>query len=166
MWMRSLVIIAHDIRSTHNIGSILRTADGFGVEHLYFTGITPFPKESNDTRWPHISNKLTKQINKTALGAIETVNWSHYDNIFELISALKIKSYKIVGLEQSKSSISLNKYSPPDKIALLLGSEVKGINNELQNLCDELIEITMYGKKESFNVAQATAIALYALRET
>jgi len=164
--MRSLVIIAHDIRSTHNIGSILRTADGFGVEHLYFTGITPFPKESNDTRLPHISNKLTKQINKTALGAIDTVNWSHYDNIFELISALKIKSYKIVGLEQSKSSISLNKYSPPDKIALLLGSEVKGINNELQNLCDELIEITMYGKKESFNVAQATAIALYALRET
>ncbi len=164
--MRSLVIIAHDIRSTHNIGSILRTADGFGVEHVYFTGITPYPKEPNDTRLPHISNKLTNQINKTALGAIDTVNWSYHDNILDLITALKINSYQIVGLEQSKSSISLNTYNPQSKIALLLGSEVEGLNCKLQKLCDELIEITMYGKKESFNVAQATAIALYALRET
>lgn len=163
--MRSIVIIAHDIRSAHNIGSLFRTADGFGVEHIYFSGISPYPSLKQDNRLPYIHQKLTKQIDKTALGAIETVNWSFQPDVKELLIKLKKENYQIIGLEQSKSSTELNKYNPPDKCALLLGTEVTGIPEELLQLCDDIVEIKMYGQKESFNVVQATAVALYALRE-
>lgn len=163
--MRSLIVIAHNIRSTHNIGSILRTADGFGVEHIYLTGITPYPHSSNDSRLPHISQKLTHQINKTALGAIYTVNWSYHSNMSNLLTQIKTEGFKLIGLEQSSKSIALKDFSPPNKCALLLGNEIEGITPKFQDLCDYIVEITMYGQKESFNVAQACAIGLYALRE-
>lgn len=163
--MRSLVVIAHDIRSTHNVGSLLRTADGFGVDHVYFTGITPYPKTNTDERLPHISRKLTEQIDKTSLGSIKTVNWSHEDDITLLIGRLKEDGYRIIGLEQAEDSAQLQGYKPPDKVALILGTEVNGIEHSLIELCDDIVEITMYGKKESFNVVQAAAITLYVLRE-
>lgn len=163
--MRSLVIIAHDIRSAHNVGSLLRTADGFGVEHVYLTGVTPYPEQEDDNRLPHISKKLTMQIDKTALGASKTVNWSHYHSVNELIAKLKGEGFRILGLEQSDKSTALDNYTPPKKCAIVLGTEVTGIDQALLNKCDEIIEITMYGKKESFNVVQAAAIALYVLRE-
>lgn len=164
--MRTIVIIAHDIRSTHNVGSILRTADGFGIKHLYFTGITPYPVTSNDSRLPHISKRISAQISKTALGAENYLSWSHEGDLNALIMRLKQDKFRIIGLEQSPRSIKLNSYKPPDKCAIILGEEVNGIPLILQQSCDDLLEITMYGKKESFNVAQATAIALYVLRET
>lgn len=163
--MRSIIVIAHDIRSTHNIGSLLRTADGFGVDHVYFTGITPYPTVKDDTRLPHISRKLTEQIEKTALGAINSVAWSHETDVEALITQLKQDGFCIVGLEQSKDSIKLNNYRPPTKIALLLGREVTGIDSALLKRCDDIVEIGMYGQKESFNVVQAAAICLYVLRE-
>lgn len=163
--MRSLVIIANNIRSTYNVGAIFRTADGFGVEHIYLTGITPYPQTTNDPRLPHLSQKLTKQIDKIALGAINTVSWSFKTNLIQLISVLKKDGFRIIGLEQAKNSIKLHKYTPAKKSAILLGSEINGISASLLALCDDVIEISMYGQKESFNVAQATAIALYALRE-
>lgn len=148
------------------MGALLRTADGFGVEHVYLTGISPYPETQNDTRLPHISKKLTQQINKTALGAIDTIAWSHHDNVKDLLFNLKTSGFRIIGLEQSKISTPLNEYSPPKKCVLLLGTEVTGISQDLLHQCDDVVEITMYGRKESFNVAQASAIALYALRET
>lgn len=163
--MRSLVIIANDIRSTYNVGAIFRTADGFGVEHIYFTGITPYPQTLNDSRLPHLSQKLTKQIDKIALGAINTVSWSFNTDLTQLVSVLKKDGFKIIGLEQAKNSIKLHKFTPTKKTAILLGSEIDGIGAPLIALCDDVVEISMYGQKESFNVAQATAIALYALRE-
>ncbi len=163
--MRSIAVIAHNIRSTHNVGSILRTADGFGVEEIYFTGITPYPATENDTRLPHISKKLTEQINKTALGAVATTKWSHNQDVIKLVDDLKQQGYRIIGLEQAKDSIPLSKYTPAEKCALILGNEVSGINKELLATCDDIVEIIMYGHKESFNVVQATAVALYALRE-
>lgn len=163
--MRSIAVIAYDIRSTHNVGSLLRTADGFGVSHVYFTGITPYPAIKNDSRLPHISRKLTEQIEKTALGAIDTVEWSHEGEIKALLTTLKDDGYTIIGLEQTPNSAELSSYSPPDKCAILLGNEVNGIESDLLKLCDDIVEITMYGQKESFNVVQAAAITLYALRE-
>lgn len=163
--MRDIIIIANDIRSTHNVGSLLRTADGFGVNHFYMTGITPYPTTDNDQRLPHISQKLTNQINKTALGAENTVSWSYEGNLQQLLDKLKNEGYTIIGLEQSSGSTKLNQYQPPTKCALLLGTEVDGIPYDLLEKCDDIVEIAMYGQKESFNVVQATAIALFVLRE-
>ena len=163
--MRKIVIIAHDIRSTHNVGSLLRTADGFGVTKVYFTGYTPYPQKQSDKRLPHLAKKIDAQISKTALGAEHSINWVQSDSVQEILLELKNDGYTIAGLEQSPNSIALPEYLAPDKIAVLLGSEVEGLQAELMALCDTILEIPMYGKKESFNVAQATAICLYALRE-
>jgi 23S rRNA (guanosine2251-2'-O)-methyltransferase len=162
---RSIVIIAHDIRSTHNVGSLLRTAEGLGIEHVYFTGYTPYPVlPANDTRLPHITSKLTAQIHKTALGAENMVAWSHLISATDCIAQLKASGYTVVALEQDKASTPLPSYHPPVKVALLLGREVEGIDPELLHLCDVLLEIPMSGRKESFNVVQAAAMALYKLR--
>lgn len=162
--MREIIVIFHNIRSAHNVGSLLRTSDGFGVEHVYFTGYTPYPKMGNDARLPHIANKLSNKIHKTALGAEDSVKWSKAADISKLLKQLKAKGYIIIGLEQTESSVTLKSFSPPAKSVLLLGSEVEGITKELLKECDTYLEIPMYGSKESFNVVQAAAIALYHLR--
>lgn len=159
--MKDIVLLLHDIRSTHNVGSLFRTAECLGVSHLYISGYTPYPVHSNDERLPHIRNKLQSQINKTALGATELVAWSHHDDITSVIKALKDNGYTVVGLEQTSTSTPLPEWKPPTKVALLIGREVEGIDTSLMELCDATIEIPQFGKKESLNVVQATAIALY-----
>lgn len=159
--MRSIVVIAHNIRSTHNIGSLLRTAEGLGVAQAWLTGYTPYPALEKDERLPHIMQKLTKDIHKTALGAEEFVDWKQHTDVLEVITQLKKENYQIVGLEQAQDSIKLPTYNPPQKLALLLGNEVEGLSPELMAQCSQLIEIPMFGKKESFNVVQAAAMALY-----
>jgi 23S rRNA (guanosine2251-2'-O)-methyltransferase len=156
-------LIIHDIRSCHNVGSLLRTAEGLGVQHLYLTGYTPYPVTENDPRLPHIRQKITAQIHKTALGAEDTVAWSHYEDIHEVIRIVRAQNYKVIALEDTHS-ISLPEYKSDDNIALLLGREVEGIEPELLALCDATIEIPMFGSKESFNVVQAAAMALYHCR--
>lgn len=162
--MRSITLIAHNIRSTHNVGSLLRSSDGFGIERVIFTGYTPYPQQHNDTRLPHIYRKLTAAIAKTALGAEKTVSNNYEDDITATLQNLKAQGYTIVALEQSNDSVVLTTYQPPQKIALLIGEEVHGITPELLALCDTTIEIPMYGGKESFNVSVATGIALFRLR--
>jgi len=162
--MRDIILIAHDIRSTHNVGSLLRTAECFGIVHTYFTGYTPYPTTTNDERLPHISAKLTNQIHKTALGAETMTPWTHSENILDLISTLRAQGYTIAALEQTKSSVLLPNYQPPQKIALLIGREVEGIDTELLANCNITLEIPQFGKKESLNVVQATAIALYHIQ--
>lgn len=158
---REIIIIAHNIRSTHNVGSIFRTAEGFGVTKIILSGYTPYPRISPDPRLPHIADKLTTQIHKTALGAEILVPFEHQDE--PDITTLRKQGYAIVGLEQDDTSHILPSYMPPAKIALLLGEEVDGITMDLRAQCDDLIEIPMTGKKESYNVSVATGIALYAL---
>lgn len=159
--MSDIIIIAHNIRSTHNIGAIFRTAEGFGVSKIILSGYSPYPNTPNDTRLPHIASKLTTQIHKTALGAEQIVPFIHTDA--PDFDTLHESGYRIVGLEQDARSVLLPSYHPPRKIALLLGEEVEGIADTMRDACDDLIEIPMQGKKESYNVSVATGIALYAL---
>ena len=159
--MSEIIVIAHNIRSTHNVGSIFRTCEGFGVSKLILSGYTPYPSIPADTRLPHIREKLTAQIHKTALDAETLVPFEYQETPdFE---SLKRDGYRIVGLEQNKRSVPLSSFISPGRVALLLGEEVHGIDDRLIQHCDDIVEIPMVGKKESFNVSVATGIALYAL---
>lgn len=159
--MPDIIVIAHNIRSTHNVGAIFRSSEGFGVAKVILSGYTPYPLTPSDARLPHISRKLTDQIHKTALGAERTVPFEYVE--MPDFNSLRARGFKIVGLEQDARSVMLPQYQPPAKIALLLGEEVEGIDVHLRDECDDLIEIPMAGKKESYNVSVATGIALYAL---
>lgn len=159
--MPDIIVIAHNIRSTHNVGAIFRTAEGFGITRIILSGYSPYPQINGDTRLPHIADKLTKQISKTALGAEAIVPFEHLEH--PPLEELKAAGYRIVALEQAENSILIAEYSVPKKIALLIGEEVEGITPELLAQCQDVIEIPMVGKKESFNVSVATGIALYAL---
>jgi 23S rRNA (guanosine2251-2'-O)-methyltransferase len=162
--MRQIILIAHNLRSTHNIGSLLRTADGLGVQKVYLTGYTPYPLASADGRLPHLAQKINRQISKTALGAEDPKNWEHADQVEPVIAALKTEGFRIVAIEQAQTAISLSDYAPPEKLALLVGREVEGVEPEILALCDDIIEIPMFGDKESYNVVQAAAMALYHCR--
>lgn len=162
--MRSIIVIAHNIRSSHNIGSLLRTCDGIGASKIYLTGYSPYPKQSADDRLPHIADKIDQQIHKTALGAEANIDWEHYQDVSKIIDKLKSKNYLVAALEQSKDSIKLPKFQPPQKIALILGNEVTGLDSSLLSLVSACLEIPMFGKKESYNVVQAAAMALFHLR--
>ncbi len=162
--MKDLYVIAHNMRSTFNVGSLLRTAEGLGVKKVYLTGYTPYPKKDIDNRLPHISEKLTNQISKTALGAEKLQDWEQFDDLSELLALLAAKDIPVIALEQSDISIPLKEYKTPDSLALLLGEEVSGVPDKFLNMIDTHIHIPMYGKKESFNVIIAAAIALQKFR--
>jgi len=138
-----------------NVGSIFRTADAAGVDKIFLCGITPRPPR--------------KEIDKAALGAVDFVEWEYWESIRELVLGIRDKGIKIFALEQDKRSVS---YSDPNtlflipntnSIALIVGNEVKGIQPEILDLADQIIEIPMRGKKNSLNVAVATGIALFEI---
>jgi tRNA G18 (ribose-2'-O)-methylase SpoU len=168
------IVVVHNIRSLYNVGSILRTAEGFGVQKVIFTGITPCDK--NPTYLPHIKEKIKDAIHKTALGAEEMVPTEYNGNVREILETLKNDKYKIIGLENNIKDRRLKKLNSPElqsalgraatfgnKTVLLLGEEVTGIQEDLYDLIDVFLEIPMKGRKESFNVSVATGIALYKL---
>ena len=161
--MPDIVLILHDIRSIHNVGSLLRTAECFGVNKVIFTGYTPFPQLPSDDRLPHIYQKTTRQIHKTALGAETMLPMDQRSDINKLLNELKADGYRLVGLEQANNSIQLNRYTTPKKTAVLIGREVEGVDPKLLNKMDDIVEIPLHGQKESLNVVQATAVALYQL---
>lgn len=162
--MRQIVVIAHNLRSTHNVGSLLRTAEGLGVAYVHLTGYTPYPSMPNDPRLPHEAAKLHKQIQKTALGAETSQPWSHEVNIFAVIEKLRDEGFVIAALEQTEQSIRLPGYKAPEKLVIILGREAEGMEPEVLAACDVALEIPMAGQKESFNVVQAAAMALYHCR--
>jgi tRNA G18 (ribose-2'-O)-methylase SpoU len=161
---KKIVIIAHNIRSTHNVGSIFRTSDGFAVNKIFLTGFTPYPATIKDDRLPHISQKINRQIHKTALGAETTVNWQYTPDPILLITKLKKQGYFIACLEQDEQSTALPKFFAPNKLAIVLGEEISGVSKKILRQADSIFEIPMFGKKESFNVSIAVAIALYHFR--
>lgn len=162
--MNTIVLIAHNIRSTYNIGSLLRTADGMGVSKVYLTGFTPYPASKTDSRLPHIADKLNAAIHKTALGAEHTVQWEQTEDVFTVLSRLKKEGFTLCALEQTENAVLLPRFYCPQMCALLLGSEVTGVAKDLLEEADICLEIPMFGKKESFNVVQAAAMALFQLR--
>ncbi len=157
----SLILIAHNLRSSHNVGSLLRTAEGLGVAKVYLTGYTPYPLQAGDKRLPHIANKLNKQIRKTALGAEVSQKWEQRAEIDSLITQLKADGYTIAALEQTPKAIELPNYKPPARLAIIVGREVEGVEPAVLKLTDLQLVIPMFGSKESFNVVQAAAMALY-----
>ncbi len=162
--MRQLIIIAHNLRSAHNVGSLLRTAEGLGVDQVILTGYTPYPLSEDDKRLPHLAAKIHRQIKKTALDAEEQLDWKYVDNIEAMLAELKNQGFVIAAIEQATDSIKLPDFVPPTKLALIVGREVEGIEAEVLALCDLVLEIPMFGQKESFNVVQAAAMALYHCR--
>lgn len=144
-----LVVVLDNIRSMHNVGSVFRTADAFAVEKIYLCGITATP--------PH------KEIEKTALGATETVAWEHFSDGVGLLGRLKKDGYTILAVEQTDSPTLLTSFSfePIGKYAVIMGNEVFGVDDQLLALCDGAIEIPQVGVKHSLNVAVASAIVIW-----
>lgn len=163
--MPSITLIVHNIRSTHNVGSIFRTAEGFGVEQIILSGYTPYPTLPGDTRLPHEARKTTSQIHKTALGAETMVNFVRVESLESWFSSndKADRPLPVYALEQAPRAINLRQFVPADRFALLLGEEVNGIKSTYIERCNEVLEIPMSGQKESFNVSVATGIALYHL---
>ena len=162
--MKQIVLIAHNLRSCHNVGSLLRTAEGLGVARVYLTGYTPYPLKVHDTRLPHLAAKINKQIHKTALDAESMVAWEQSDTLEPVLEQLRQDGFTIAAIEQAPTATLLPDYKAPDKIALLVGREVEGVEPEVLALMDAVLEIPMFGKKESFNVVQASAMGLYHCR--
>jgi len=144
-----LIIILDNVRSLNNVGSAFRTADAFRIEKIFLCGITGTP--------PH------REINKTALGATESVDWEYAESTVETIKSLKKEGYEIVALEQVTHSISLHEFAPnpQKKYALVFGNEVFGVEEEVILDCDHVIEIPQIGTKHSLNISVSIGISLW-----
>lgn len=164
MTMGKVVLIIHNVRSGYNVGSLLRTAEGIGCEAVYISGYSPYPKTVDDERLPHVSSKAASMISKTALGAEEYINWHYEKDVFILLKRLRTDGFMIIALEQHAQAVDLGAFKPRKDIALLVGSEIGGIDKKILSEADKILQIPMKGKKESFNVAVAAAIALYQLK--
>ena len=146
-----VIAVLENIRSAYNVGSVFRTADAFLLEAIYITGYTCVP--------PH------KEIKKTALGAEESVEWNHFINATEAIRSLKEKGYKIYAVEQAVNSLKLQTidFTADDKIALIFGNEITGVEQETILQCDGCIEIPQLGMKHSLNIATAAGVVLWEI---
>jgi len=144
-----LVLVLDNVRSLNNVGSVFRTADAFMVEKVYLCGITGTP--------PH------RDIEKTALGATESVEWEHVPNTLELVNQLKEQGYKIGSVEQAENSLKLNEFipEPEQHYALVLGNEVFGVEQEVINHSDFVLEIPQFGTKHSLNISVATGVVVW-----
>lgn len=147
---RRVRLIAHNIRSLWNVGSLFRTSDAFAVERVYLTGYTGTPPRA--------------EISKTSLGADEWTPWEHADDPLAVIESLKNDGWTVAALELTPSAVDLLAYEPPDDVCLVLGHEVEGVDERLLAACDATLMIPMHGNKESLNVAVAAGIALHRLR--
>ena len=163
-----LVLVLDNIRSTYNVGAILRTAEGFGVSKVVLSGYTP--RVHDKSLLPHLRDKLDHEIHKTALGAEDMLDIYSCGDIFQELNNYKNDGWQIVGLENDidvGEIYELNsdelKSKLKDKIVLVLGEEVNGISASLYDLINLFVEIPMKGKKESFNVSVASGIAIYAI---
>jgi tRNA G18 (ribose-2'-O)-methylase SpoU len=143
------ILVLHNIRSRFNVGSVFRTADAAGVDKIYLCGITPTP--------PH------PKISKVALGAEKFVSFEKFWQIGKLLNKFKKEKIQIIALEQSRKSIPYFKFKPKFPLALILGSETQGLSSKILKKCDRIIEIPMYGKKESLNVSVACGIVVFKI---
>jgi tRNA G18 (ribose-2'-O)-methylase SpoU len=147
------IIVLDNVRSLSNVGSIFRTADAFLTEAIYLCGITSCP--------PH------REIQKTALGATESVTWKYFTTTTEAVNELKKKGYQIIAIEQAEGSTDLQnlQIEKNRKYALVFGHEVNGVDQEIVNICDRCVEIPQFGTKHSFNIAISVGIVLWEVNK-
>lgn len=150
-------LVLYNIRSIHNVGSIFRTANCFGVKNIFLVGFTPTPVDR--------FGRARKDFAKVSLGADVTINWRHFVEIKEVLSFFRKNKICVVAIEQSSNSIEYSKIKPKFPIALVVGNEVEGIPEAVLKKCDLIAEIPMKGTKESLNVSVATGIALARMLE-
>jgi 23S rRNA (guanosine2251-2'-O)-methyltransferase len=153
----NIYLLLHDIRSTHNVGAILRTADATGVKKVYFSGYTPAPIDR--------FGRARQDISKAALGAEKTVAWEAVADPIKLIKNLKKEKFQIVAVEQDKKAIDFRKLKPSKDVLIIMGNEVDGVDRETLDICEVIVELPMLGQKESLNVSVAAGIVLYSLVE-
>ena len=146
-----LIVVLDDIRSMHNIGSVFRTSDAFLVDKIYLCGITATPPNA--------------EIHKTALGAEDTVEWKYFESTIDAVNELHKDGFTVISIEQVEGSTMLDKVKldSDKKYAVIMGNEVKGVKQEVVNICDGCIEIPQYGTKHSLNVSVTTGIILWEL---
>ena len=146
-----LIVILDNIRSLNNIGSVFRTSDAFRIEKIYLCGITATP--------PH------KDIQKTALGSTESVDWDYTESTLELVKKLQSKDIQVLSIEQAENATMLNNFTPKPNTtyALVFGNEVKGVSQEVVSLSDQVIEIPQYGTKHSLNISVSCGVVLWEL---
>jgi len=144
-----LIVILDNIRSLNNIGSVFRTSDAFLIEKIYLCGITAKP--------PH------KDIHKTALGSTETVDWEYIEDTLTLVEKLQIDGVKVISIEQAENAIMLNDFKPKQQTtyAIVFGNEVKGVQQEVVNASDVVIEIPQYGTKHSLNISVSAGVVIW-----
>lgn len=146
-----LIVILDNVRSLNNVGSIFRSADAFRIQHIYLCGITATP--------PH------KDIQKTALGSTEAVDWSYAKDTLAVVEKLQSVNVKVMAIEQAENAIVLQDFYPNNQsiYALVFGHEVKGVNQAVVNQCDGVIEIPQFGTKHSLNIAVSGGVVLWDL---
>ncbi len=146
-----VIAVLENVRSGYNVGSLFRTGDAFLLEAIYICGYSPYP--------PH------KEIRKTALGAEDTVTWKHFKTADEAVNELKELGYRVFAVEQTENSIPLQKaaFDPMEKIAVVFGNEVTGVEQSTISLCEGTIEIPQWGMKHSLNIATAAGVVLWEL---
>ncbi len=163
-----LVVVLDDVRSLYNVGSVFRTSDAFRVEAICLCGITATPdevREEDGTLVRDCTLKASQEIHKTALGAEESVAWRYYETAIEAVAALKEDGYEVLAIEQCHGSTMLNDFTPAfedkKKYAVVLGNEVKGVHQEVVDMCDGCLEIPQYGTKHSLNVSVTAGIVIW-----
>jgi len=159
-----LRLILADVRSAHNVGAILRTADATAIELVYACGVTPYPRVSGDNRPPHVAAANHRSIAKTALGAETSVPVLHLPDTSSAIREARSSGFKIIVIEQAEISLKLYNHRPSSPTALILGNEVTGVPRDIIELADTVLELPMLGQKESLNVAVTAGIVMYQLR--
>ena len=144
-----LVMVLDNIRSVHNVGSVLRTADAMRIEAVYMCGITATPPSA--------------EMHKTALGAEDSVKWRYYNDTLQAVSELKAAGYVVLAVEQVEGSLKLGafKFDPSKRYALVMGNEVKGVRQDVVDACDQALEIPQYGTKHSMNVSVTAGIVMW-----
>jgi|TARA_B110000285_G_C15104432_1_gene607060 tRNA G18 (ribose-2'-O)-methylase SpoU len=147
-----IIVLLDDVRSLNNIGSVFRTCDAMRVKKIYLCGITGKP--------PH------REIRKTAIGASESVDWEHKNNASEILTKYRDLGYEIIAVEQTSSSVSLEKYQLKNKnILLVFGNEINGVSQKLVDLCDFSIEIPQWGTKHSMNISVSVGMVLWNIKK-
>jgi 23S rRNA (guanosine2251-2'-O)-methyltransferase len=148
-----IIVVLDDVRSMHNVGSVFRTSDGFKVEKIVLGGITPTPPQP--------------EIEKTALGSTESVEWCHRDDLVSFVLESKKEGYRSIAFEHTSKSIALTEYvMSQQKVVLVFGNEIKGVSQEVLEVCDEILEIPQFGTKHSFNIAVSAGIGIWEFAKT